>query len=80
LFYHLGSSPGSLNYRYVIAEFAINCTSESLTKQFFAASSGLYLADADIAKEQPKPAAMDPDTAEKLWALSEKLVGQKFVW
>ncbi|KFY34364.1 hypothetical protein V494_06836 [Pseudogymnoascus sp. VKM F-4513 (FW-928)] len=38
-------------------------------------SSGLYLADADVQKEQPK---LDSDTAEKLWDLSEKLVGQKF--
>ena len=41
------------------------------------ASSGLYLADGNVAKEQPK-SATDLDMAEKLWALSEKLVGQEF--
>ncbi|KAG0650757.1 Translocon at the inner envelope membrane of chloroplasts 32 [Hyphodiscus hymeniophilus] len=41
-------------------------------------SSGKYLRDGGIAEEQPKVEATDPVIAERLWALSEKLVGQHF--
>ncbi|KAB5585106.1 oxidoreductase-like protein [Coniochaeta sp. 2T2.1] len=37
---------------------------------------GLYLKDCQI--EQPAPHASDPKLAERLWHLSEELVGQKF--
>jgi hypothetical protein len=49
-------------------------------KHAFLDFSGKYLADADIAKIQPKAFIMDPDAAERLWTLSEKLVGQNFTW
>ena len=42
------------------------------------AFSGSYLMDGDVAKEQPPASVTDPALAEKLWILSEKLVGQKF--
>jgi hypothetical protein len=51
-----------------------------MSKNTYIDYSGSYLADADIAKEQPKPASTDPETAEQLWGLSEKLVGQNFAW
>ena len=41
-------------------------------------SSGSYLVDGDIAKEQPSPSVTDPVIAKKLWELSEKLVGENF--
>ena len=37
---------------------------------------GLYLKDCQI--EDPAPHASDPKLAERLWHLSEELVGQKF--
>ncbi|KAI8576445.1 hypothetical protein K450DRAFT_256779 [Umbelopsis ramanniana AG] len=40
--------------------------------------SGSYLSDCQIAMEQAKPYATDDKQAEKLWALSEKIVGQQF--
>ncbi|KAF2473160.1 short-chain dehydrogenase [Lindgomyces ingoldianus] len=41
--------------------------------------SGAYLADASIDHDDNiSPYAVDKDNAEKLWVLSEKLVGQKF--
>ncbi|KAJ7148693.1 NAD-P-binding protein [Mycena crocata] len=40
--------------------------------------SGAYLTDCKIATEQAAPHATDKETAKKLWALSEQLVGQKF--
>lgn len=47
---------------------------------------GIYLEDCHIAEEMTdttvrrgvRPYALDPESAEKLWALSEKLVGQSF--
>ena len=39
-------------------------------------NSGDYLEDCNVA--EPAAHTMDEQTAEKLWALSEKLVGQKF--
>jgi hypothetical protein len=40
--------------------------------------SGSYLEDCNVA--QAEAYAMDQERAEQLWALSEKLVGQKFDW
>ncbi|KAJ7022615.1 NAD-P-binding protein [Mycena alexandri] len=40
--------------------------------------SGSYLTDCKIANEQAAPHATDKEAAKNLWALSEKLVGQKF--
>jgi len=40
--------------------------------------SGAYLEDGDIAK--PEDYAVDREKAEKLWHLSERLVGQKFAY
>lgn len=37
---------------------------------------GIYLKDCQI--EEPAPHAADPEIAERLWHLSEELVGQKF--
>lgn len=39
-------------------------------------AKGLYLKDCQI--EDPAPHASDPEIAERLWHLSEDLVGQKF--
>ena len=50
---------------------------------------GLYLEDCGVAEANDDPAAMvggyrsyarDPTAAEQLWALSEKLVGERFAW
>lgn len=38
--------------------------------------SGLYLHDGHIVPERPY--ARDPETVQKLWTLSEQLVGEKF--
>lgn len=38
--------------------------------------SGSYLDNGRVVPERPY--AMDPETVEKLWTLSEKLVGEKF--
>ncbi|KAJ7158848.1 NAD-P-binding protein [Mycena filopes] len=40
--------------------------------------TGAYLSDCKIANEQAAPHATDKEAAKKLWALSEKLVGQEF--
>jgi len=40
---------------------------------------GTYLADAEVT-DQHAPWAREPDSAARLWALSEELVGQKFDW
>jgi NAD(P)-dependent dehydrogenase (short-subunit alcohol dehydrogenase family) len=43
-----------------------------------AAESGSYLADCQLAMDRAKPYAKDDTEAEKLWAWSEQIVGQKF--
>ncbi|KAI0469192.1 hypothetical protein F4859DRAFT_487297 [Xylaria cf. heliscus] len=43
-------------------------------------SSGSYLADAQLAPEQPKQLVNGSELAERLWHLSESLVHQKFSW
>ncbi|KAG2175316.1 hypothetical protein INT44_007804 [Umbelopsis vinacea] len=53
---------------HIVAAFDPNISSQS----------GSYLADCQIAMEQAKPYAKDDVQAEKLWALSEKIVGQQF--
>jgi len=40
--------------------------------------NGSYLADCQVANDQAKPFALDKGNAEKLWKLSEELVGQAF--
>ena len=40
--------------------------------------NGAYCQDGQIAPEQAKPYAVDKAEAEKLWKLSEEIVGQKF--
>ncbi|KAJ7148715.1 hypothetical protein C8R43DRAFT_952405 [Mycena crocata] len=39
---------------------------------------GAYLSDCKIATDQAAPHVTDKETAKWLWALSEKVVGQKF--
>ncbi|KAJ7074634.1 hypothetical protein C8F01DRAFT_1101270 [Mycena amicta] len=39
---------------------------------------GAYLADGVAAPEQAAPYATDPDTAKKLWDLTEEILGEKF--
>jgi NAD(P)-dependent dehydrogenase (short-subunit alcohol dehydrogenase family) len=41
------------------------------------ARGGTYLADAEVT-DQHAPWARDPESAKRLWALSEQMVGQKF--
>jgi len=41
------------------------------------AQGGTYLADAEVS-DQHAPWARDPDSARRLWTLSEELVGQTF--
>jgi hypothetical protein len=43
-----------------------------------AGRNGFYLNDGKIDDEAVKPYAVDSENAEKLWKLSEKLVGQEF--
>ncbi|KAI8576443.1 hypothetical protein K450DRAFT_256774 [Umbelopsis ramanniana AG] len=43
-----------------------------------ASESGSYLVDCQIAMDQVNPWATDDTQAEKLWKLTEKLVGQRF--
>jgi hypothetical protein len=38
---------------------------------------GVYLSDGDV-QEPERPDCLDPEEAEKLWNLSEKIVGEKF--
>jgi len=40
---------------------------------------GMYLSDCQIAPRVP-PYALDKEEAEKLWVISEKLVGDEFAW
>ena len=41
--------------------------------------NGIYLLDCQRAKDEDlKPYAVDKNSAARLWALSEELVGQKF--
>ncbi|KAL8868211.1 MAG: hypothetical protein Q9174_005137 [Haloplaca sp. 1 TL-2023] len=44
----------------------------------FAAHQGAFLNDCQVYKEPLRPHAVGKDKADKLWALSEKLVGQNF--
>ncbi|KAJ7287687.1 NAD-P-binding protein [Mycena rebaudengoi] len=61
-------------------------TIEQCTATYFVAAfdpaiadkSGAYLVDCQLAPEQAAPFSTDKENAKKLWALSEKLVGQKF--
>jgi hypothetical protein len=43
------------------------------------ALGGTYLADAEVS-DQHAPWARDPESAKRLWALSEQMVGQTFDW
>jgi NAD(P)-dependent dehydrogenase (short-subunit alcohol dehydrogenase family) len=43
------------------------------------AQGGTYLADAEVT-DQHAPWARDPESARRLWALSEEMVGQTFDW
>jgi NAD(P)-dependent dehydrogenase (short-subunit alcohol dehydrogenase family) len=43
------------------------------------ARGGTYLADAEVT-DQHAPWARDPESAKRLWALSEQMVGQTFDW
>lgn len=57
------------------------CTATHIVAAFdpsIAGDSGAYLADAKVSPEQTQPYATDKEGAKKLWALSEKLVGQTF--
>lgn len=40
--------------------------------------SGGYLFDGQVRVEEAAPYALDPGSAERLWGLSEELVGEKF--
>jgi len=40
--------------------------------------NGCYLQDCQVEKEDVMDYAVDKGNAEKLWSLSEELVGQKF--
>ncbi|KAL6149842.1 hypothetical protein ACJQWK_02952 [Exserohilum turcicum] len=42
--------------------------------------NGAYLHDGNIAPEEVRPTAKQPGDGEKLWKLSEKLVGQEFAY
>ena len=53
-----------------------------LVANFCAEHNGVYLQDAHIADpwtETVRPWATSPIEAEKLWKLSEKLVGEEFL-
>ncbi len=58
------------------------CYKELLIKSpltaHLAEQNGSYLQDGHIDNDALKPHAKDKETAVKLWALTEKLVGQKF--
>jgi hypothetical protein len=41
-------------------------------------SNGSYMAKNQVNNDEAADYALDPKNAEKLWALSEELVGQKF--
>ncbi|KAJ7314248.1 NAD-P-binding protein [Mycena albidolilacea] len=41
---------------------------------------GAYLSDAVVANDQIAPHASDPETAAKLWTISEEIVGEKFAF
>ncbi len=55
-------------------------TPDAITDQVLTTCSpetkGLYLVDCQIT--EPAPHAKDPVAAERLWKLSEELVGEKF--
>ncbi|KAK6980905.1 short-chain dehydrogenase/reductase family protein [Favolaschia claudopus] len=42
--------------------------------------SGSYLVDGKISNESIAPHAADPETAAKLWSLTEKIIGEEFVF
>ena len=45
-----------------------------------AAQSGSFLSDGAVWQKALRPHAVGKENQDKLWALSEKLVGQKFVY
>jgi hypothetical protein len=49
---------------------------EDATDSLTADINGLYLVDCQF--KDPAPHASDPKAADRLWKLSEELVGQKF--
>lgn len=42
--------------------------------------NGAYLHDGNIAPEEVQPTAKKPGDPEKLWVLSERLVGEEFAY
>lgn len=55
-----------------VSTSVVACFDSSIADQ-----SGAYLTDC-VVTEQPEEYIQDPEGPEKLWKLSEKLVGQKF--
>lgn len=45
---------------------------------FLTVHNGSYLDDCAVRNEAAESCALDPSDAEKLWSLSEELVGPKF--
>ena len=56
------------------------CTSsQAVSRNEFVEHNGVYLQDCQIAPDdEVKPFATDKKSAERLWKLSEELVGQTF--
>jgi hypothetical protein len=44
------------------------------------AQPSAYLSDAVVANDQIAPHASDPETAAKLWTISEEIIGEKFAF
>jgi hypothetical protein len=42
--------------------------------------AGAYLDDCAVATESVSPHSSDPANAEKLWVITEKIIGEKFTF
>lgn len=81
-----GSAGG---YSFKTLEQGAATTVWAATDPALGSRGGLYLEDCGVAKVNDDPAttaggyrsyARDPEAAEQLWAMSEKLVGESFAW
>ena len=79
------STSGEVNFKTIPQGAATSCY--AATSADLEGKGGVYLEDCHVSKvdndsqkEGVRSYALDPDNAEKLWALSEKLVGESFAY
>lgn len=82
------SSPAGGNFAFKSLQHGAATQVWAATSPLFAAQGGLYLENCAIGEPNAeglgeggyRPWARDPEAAERLWTLSEQMVGQRFDW